>query len=185
MRWYTHCRKTSRYLTRGETDIENKEIVLVHSQRFGDVKVNARDVITFPDGILGFPFAKRFALLSLRQDLPLSWLQSLEEPDLAFVVINPKHVRPDYHPSVSKDDLAALGLKDLDAAELYALVSVSAGARRITANLLGPLVINPRLGIGRQVVSVGDDYTVKHDILEEWRLYAKETLNSKVKKKGA
>ncbi|HHY37384.1 MAG TPA: flagellar assembly protein FliW [Clostridia bacterium] len=150
------------------------------------MKVNARDVITFPDGILGFPFAKRFALLSFRQDFPLlSWLQSLEEPDLAFVVINPKQVRPDYHPSVSKDDLAALGLKDLSEAEMYALVSVSPGAKRITANLVGPLVVNRRLGIGRQVVLVGDDYSVKHDILEEWRLYAKETLNSRVKRKGA
>lgn len=158
---------------------------MVESKHFGIIEVKSQDVIFLPDGILGFESMKRFTLLPLRPELSLKSLQSLEEPALAFVVIDPMQVRPDYHPSILKNDLTAIGVKDLNEATMYALVSVSPGANQITANLLAPLVVNSRLGIGRQVVLMGDDYSVRHDILKEWQLFAEESLKTEAKKRGA
>ena len=62
------------------------EIIIVPSSRFGDLDVPADSVIEFPAGIIGFPSAKSFIMLEHKP--PFSWLQSTQDPDLAFVVVD-------------------------------------------------------------------------------------------------
>src|SRR5205814_5080993 len=61
----------------------------IQSTRFGTLVVDDERVINFPNGLLGFPEHKRFALIQTGEENYFFWLQSVDEPNLAFVVADP------------------------------------------------------------------------------------------------
>jgi flagellar assembly factor FliW len=135
----------------------------VSSARFGDLLVAPGAVVTFADGLIGFPNAKRF--VAVPHDAPGSpfvWLQSIEQPSLAFLLLPPALVSPGYAPTLPADESGMSG----DAA-FWAIVTVPQGRPQdMTANLLGPLVIQG--GLGRQIVLDGAAdarYTARHPII--------------------
>lgn len=140
----------------------------IDSTRFGRIEVDTDAVITFSQGPFGFENYRRFVVLCLDEKSPFRWLQSMEEPSLAFVVIEPRHFMPDYAPTISDADAEALGL-DADTPVLtYVIVTIPAGKpEQMTANLMGPIVINAATRTARQVIVEDDCYSTKHSILQE------------------
>lgn len=122
------------------------------TRRFGDISVADSDVYSFPSGIPGFPGLSRFAILPNPAGGPFRWLQSLEKPELAFVVCDPLMFEPDYRAEVKEEDLQPIGLTKLDEGFVLVIITVPADAKKMTANLLGPLVFNPGAMKGRQIV---------------------------------
>lgn len=109
--------------------------------------------ICFPDGLVGFSGPQRFALDPWGgEDSPFSLLRSLDDPALAFVVVPPKLFFSDYEPELPADVLSRLGLDEAAGAVLLAIVTVPDDPREATANLLGPLVLNPETLVGVQAV---------------------------------
>jgi len=140
----------------------------IDSTRFGRIEVDEEAVITFPQGLFGFEEYRRFVVLCLDEKSPFRWLQSMEDPSLAFVVIEPRHFMPDYAPTISDADVEALGL-DADTPYLtFVIVTIPPGKpEEMTANLMGPIIINAATRIARQVIVEDDCYTTKHSILQE------------------
>ena len=140
----------------------------IDSTRFGRIEVDEEAVITFSEGLFGFEQYRRFVVLCLDEKSPFRWLQSLEEPSLAFVVIEPRHFMPDYAPSISDADAEALGL-DADTPTLtFVIVTIPQGKpEQMTANLMGPIIINAITRRARQVIVEDDCYSTKHSILQE------------------
>lgn len=138
-----------------------------HSTRFGEFEVTADAVLNFPDGLYGFETETRFALLPLDPgiDSPLEWMQSLSTPELAFVIADPAPFVPDYAVTPTEEDRRAIGLGDQDAFKLRIIVTVPEDYRRMTGNLLAPLVIHPGLNTGRQMVLSRPEYSTKHPLL--------------------
>jgi len=150
----------------------------IDSTRFGRIEVDEEAVITFSQGLFGFENYRRFVVLCLDEKSPFRWLQSLEEPSLAFVVIEPRYFMPDYAPTISDADAEALGL-DADTPYLmFAVVTVPPGKpEQMTANLMGPIIVNAVTRMARQVVVEDDCYSTKHSILQElmkWQSQARE-----------
>jgi flagellar assembly factor FliW len=101
-----------------------------------------------------------------KPDSPFFWLQSADDPELAFIVMNPQLVMPDYAVHLAKEDRQALQVKGEDPLVIYGLVTIPRGnPADMTINLLGPLVINSAAGVGRQVVMSGSDYSHRHPVL--------------------
>src|SRR5579862_6527297 len=114
--------------------------------------------VTFRDGLIGQPDWKRFVLIMEdAEELPVAMLQSLDDPDCTMLVADPTMVEPSYTVPLSAEDRAALSLGKDGQPVLYCTLSVSPEGM-ISANLLGPLAINPITRVGRQIVLFDTKY---------------------------
>jgi flagellar assembly factor FliW len=134
-------------------------MVHIESERLGAVEVDESKVLTFDHGLLGFPDAKRFALVDASDDGTYYWLQSLDDPQLAFLAAVPWAFFPDYEPELSEPDQAALGLSTPTDALVFCLLTFTDDT--VTANLLGPLVVNANTREGRQIVLGDSEYSAR------------------------
>jgi flagellar assembly factor FliW len=136
----------------------------IETTRFGTIEIDEGKSIEFPEGLVGFPDARRFVLLEHAPQSPFHWLQSMDEPDLAFVVVDPLLIDPQYADAVPVEawnDLGPAGVEPL----LLALVTIDRHEGRVTVNLVGPLVIHPETRKGRQLVLDESSYSIQHDIM--------------------
>ena len=136
--------------------------MLISSERFGDLECDDAATLEFPHGLLGFEEETRFAVLPEGEDGIYSWLQSVKNPSLAFLAATPHFFFSDYVPEVDDADLAVLDLQSEDETLLLTLITI--GDDGITANLLGPIVVNTRTRVARQVVLAGNDWTTKEPL---------------------
>ncbi len=83
-----------------------------------------KSVITLPTGLLGFEKVKHYTLLGCAEEAPFLWLQMVEDPNLAFLVISPSAVLDSYHPDISEEEVAFLDLTDPKDALVFNIVTV-------------------------------------------------------------
>ena len=140
--------------------------MLVKTKPFGDIDVDERQKLDFPQGILGFENLRSFVLLDAAQP-PFYWLQSLQEPEIAFVLIDPVFFKPDYAPDVGPEDLEEIDVTGADEQLVFTIVTIPEKQELMTANLQGPIIVNKRSKIARQAISRNPRWLVKHYILEE------------------
>ena len=141
----------------------------LYTKPFGEINIDDKQKISFDKGIFGFENIKEYALLNASQ-WPFFWLQAIEVPDLAFVLIEPMIFRPDYLPDVDSSDLAELDLKadEKEKMLIFAIVTVPPDdPKKMTANLQGPIIINKELRKGRQLISLSKKWQVRHYIMDE------------------
>lgn len=126
----------------------------IETTRFGTVTVKTDAIIDMPFGIPGFPYQTKFFILAHKKDSPFLWYQSSEDPSLAFVITDPHLFKPDYvvnMDKVIKEMSWELEGKN-DQLKLYVIVNIPNGApEKTTANLIGPLVMNP---VTRQAIQI-------------------------------
>jgi flagellar assembly factor FliW len=138
----------------------------IRTRPYGEIDIDERQLISLPWGLLGFEDLRDWALIDAAQP-PFYWLQSLEQPEVAFVLIDPLSFRPDYDPGADPSELAGLELAGAEEWLVFAIVTVPVDASRMSANLQGPLLINRRTRVGRQVVSTDPRWGVRHVIADE------------------
>ena len=146
---------------------------------FGEIEIDESKIITFEDGIIGFPDMKKFTLIfdEEKEGRPsISWLQSMDEPEIAFPVMDPLFVCETYNPSVEEELLKNLGTIKED--NLYVLVTVTVpqNIKELAVNLKEPIVINTDTRKASQII-VEDDLPVRYriyEILEEAKKKAGE-----------
>ncbi len=146
----------------------------IRTKPYGEIEVDDRQRIRFPDGILGFEELKDYVLLDAAQP-PFYWLQSLDRVEVAFVLIEPRMFKPEYSPDADPEELAEIGVTGAEDALVFAIVTVPEDARRMTANLQGPVIINKKTRVGRQSVSLNPKWSVRHFILDEIQLVRQGT----------
>ena len=145
----------------------------------GEIEIDESKIITFEDGIIGFPDMKKFTLIfdEEKEGRPsISWLQSMDEPEIAFPVMDPLFVCETYNPSVEDELLKNLGTIKED--NLYVLVTVTVpqNIKELAVNLKAPIVINTDTRKASQII-VEDDLPVRYriyEILEEAKKKAGE-----------
>lgn len=144
----------------------NKTAIWIETSRFGTLEVDEEIIITFPEGLPSFEQCRRFVILTPDDDNPIRWLQSLEDGRLAFPIIDPWLFQPDYAPTISDLDAEKLQMEEDTPKLLFVIVTVPReNPQAMTANLLGPLLINPLTRQGRQVIVTNDNYHTRHRIL--------------------
>lgn len=139
----------------------------IKSKKLGRLEVEAERVITFPEGILGFPGIKRYALVENDKGHPFLWLQAVEDPELAFVVTDPLIFQPDYQPPFPADELHGLEIHGYKYMITFAIVTVPhEDPLKLTANFLAPLVINSKTHRAKQIVLYGSDYSLREPLIK-------------------
>ena len=137
--------------------------MIIETSRFGQLDVDEQRLVVFENGLLGFPDHERFALVQTGDDSGFYWLQSVDAPDLAFVVTDPRLFVAEYRVPIKADELKRLGLDTVDGAQVFIIVNKVENV--LTGNLQGPLVINVQSRVGRQLVLSDRRYSTRHPLM--------------------
>ena len=139
----------------------------VNTTRFGTIDVDEDQVVTLTEGMLGFSECGRFVMMDDEIGDPFMWMQSLEIPSLAFVVIDPAVILPSYHFSVKKEQIKGLETEDINELQVHVIVTMSANILDVTVNLQGPLVVNKEKRIGTQIVLNDPNFSTRHPLFTD------------------
>ena len=137
----------------------------IETTRFGTIPLDPERVLTFPEGVLGFPGLTRYLLLETGENSLFYWLQSVEDPSLAFVVMDPSELVHDYASRV----LAVMPDKEFLGTDLSFMVVVTIPGEHMeemTANLQGPLVVLTGDRRGKQFVLFDDDGWLRYPLFK-------------------
>lgn len=137
------------------------------SERFGKISYEEAEVIRFPQGLIGFPDMTRFFLYAQEEVAPLAWLHSLDDGNLAFLVVDPFTFFPEYEVRVKLPSALRRQMGENADLRVLSIVTIHPDFARSTVNLLGPLVINARTHNAWQVILEDDELSTRHCLFPE------------------
>jgi flagellar assembly factor FliW len=133
----------------------------IASAVLGDVVVSLETLFQFPEGLHGFERHQEYVLVPAKRN-GFFWLQSAEEPGLAFLLVDPFLVHDGFEVDLGAGDQVFLELQQPDDALVLTVVTLPSSKHgEMTTNLRGPLVLNVRTRKGRQVVRADEGYSLK------------------------
>ena len=131
-------------------------------------EVSEQQIFSFEPGLGGFESLRRYALIG-EADSPIEWLQSIEDPDVSFALLEPFLFRPDYVFELSDRDAEGLGMREPADALVRCILTLHEDAEKVTANLLAPLVFCRRTHMARQVILQDPDLELRAPVFEAMR----------------
>jgi flagellar assembly factor FliW len=141
----------------------------VDTKAFGTLEIDDKQKVSFPQGLFGFEEYIEYVLID-SENPPFLWLQSVEEKEIAFVLINPFLFRKDYEANVTNEELAEIGIKSSENALIFVIVTIPQDGGPMTANLQGPLIINKENMTGMQAILSDAKWKTRHDIMAELKV---------------
>jgi flagellar assembly factor FliW len=133
----------------------------IESQRFGTLEINDDEVLSFAEGVIGFPSERRFALVPHHGSGYIAWLQSVSTPELAFPVVS-AHAFGDKYPDVPVVGAAEeAGIEGPDDHLAVMVVLCALSGQPATVNLLAPIVVNATTRKGAQVILEGTRFSTR------------------------
>jgi len=134
----------------------------VRTLKFGELEVPKENVIEFKEGIPGFPYIRRFAMLDVEEVRPFQYLQALEAESFAFLVIDPFLLEPKYEFQLSAQDMEDIGFANPEEITVCVVATIPENPAETTLNLKAPIVINVKMQCGKQVILHDSPYSVRH-----------------------
>jgi len=142
--------------------------MIINTKNFGEIEVTEESIIQFPDGILAFEDQKRFTIIENEdKDNPFQWLQSIDTPELAFVIINPFIFKKDYDFNIPESVVEKLNINSSEDVTIYSIVVVPEDLKKMTANLSGPVIINAKKKLAKQIILDDKRYNTKYPIFQD------------------
>ncbi|MEQ9455401.1 MAG: flagellar assembly protein FliW [Phycisphaeraceae bacterium] len=138
--------------------------MIIQTSRFGEIEVDDTRVIHFPKGLLGFPNYDRYVLIEAGEESTFWWLQSVDLPELAFIVTDPALFVPTYQVPLRRDQLGDLGISKPEEAQVFVIVNKH--ETMLTGNLQGPLIIHVEKRLGEQMVLSDRRFTTRVPLVE-------------------
>lgn len=140
----------------------------IETLNFGEIRIDENKIIRFQQGIPGFEEEKDFVvILNEDQDNPFHFLQSVTNPELSFVIINPFEMFSDYDLLVPEIAMDTLKIEKEEDVIIYTIVVIPEEMEKMTTNLVGPIIINVEERLGKQVILDDERYSTKHFIFNQ------------------
>jgi flagellar assembly factor FliW len=143
--------------------------VKILTRKFGEIIVEEKKIVNMPQGLPGFDGYDKFIILEDPKTAPFCWFQSVDEPSLALIVMNPFLFKPDYTLDL-EGHMKTLNWEGITPKDLVIFVVVNVREKEqkktITANLMGPLIINPKKNEAVQLVISDSPYSHQHNVME-------------------
>lgn len=139
--------------------------MLVQTVNFGNLEIPDNKVVTFREGLPGFPQIRRFAVIEMEALQPFRYLQSLDEPPISLFIINPFLIDPGYEFRLTESDMEDVNCTNSAELAVYVVATIPENPGDATLNLMAPIVINDRDRCGKQVILHESKYSVKHPLL--------------------
>lgn len=143
-------------------------IMNLQTRLFGEIYVDEKKVINFSDGMIGFSELKKFMIIhdADTENPKMLWLQSLDDTDIAFPVIDPLVAKPDYNPTVEDELFKNIGEIEENEVLVLTTITVPSDITKMSTNLKAPIVINPTTLKGCQIIVDNEDYPIKYYIYD-------------------
>lgn len=138
---------------------------VVHSRVFGELEINEDSIIVFEDGIPAFEHLKKFVIVAEKES-PFLWLQSVEDKDIAFVIINPFKIKPDYELDLPDDVLSKLEIESAEDVAIFCIVVIPEDIKQTRVNLKAPVIINVNKRKGMQYLLDDERYPLRYYLFE-------------------
>lgn len=143
--------------------------MLIQTKYFGEIDLTEDKIITLERGLFGFEDFKKYTILydcEKEGGANVSWFQSVDEPTLAFPVMNPLLVKEDYNPVVEDELLSGIGEISEENLVILLTMTVPANIKEMSVNLKAPIIINADTRKGAQLIVENQDYEVKYKIYD-------------------
>lgn len=140
-----------------------------NTRLFGEVDIPDEKIITFEQGVMGFEDCKKFTIIydtSREERTAISWLQCMDEPELAFPMISPFYIMEDYDPVVESELLEPLGEVNEENLVLFVFMNIKSDIKQLTANMKAPVIINSDTLKGVQIIVENDEYDIKYNVYD-------------------
>lgn len=139
----------------------------LQSTRLGEFEIDEEQIIDFPHGIPGFPDEKAFVHIPYGVESPFSFLQSANEPNLTFLLVDPFAFFTDYEFELDDEAASELGVSSENPPQVFLIANVKGEIADLTVNLLAPVILNPVNHIGRQIILEKKDYSIRHKLFSQ------------------
>jgi len=123
----------------------------IANSRFGEIEYDPAKILCLPEGLIGFEPLRKFVVIPNKKEGPLFWIQSIEDPQVAFVLTDPTNFFLEYRVAPDKNDRDRLGISENDDCFALAIVTVPPD-QHVTLNLAAPILFAPRTNRAIQVV---------------------------------
>jgi flagellar assembly factor FliW len=141
--------------------------MIIKTTRFGEIDVPAECVIRFADGLPGFPGETKFAIFPYEKDSAFSIMQSMDNPDLTFLLADPYRFYNDYAFELEDQIATSMGFSAENSPHVYTVATLKDTLEQMTVNLLAPIVVNWVKQIGAQIVIENKYYSVQQLLFPE------------------
>lgn len=141
--------------------------MIIESTRLGKLETEPAEFVAFPNGLPGFKDEQKFVFLPCSPDSPFFFMQSVTDPDLTFLLVEPFAMFSDYEFSLDKSVMADLALSDEQPPQIFNIVTATERPEEMTANLLAPVIVNPIRRIAQQIVLEKVPYTTRHRLFPD------------------
>ncbi len=141
-----------------------------NTKHFGEIDYDHTKVISFDESIPGFEGLHRFILFTNKEEdenNPFCWLQSIEDGDVVFALMNVYSIMPDYNPLVEDNEIESLGSFSAGDLEIYNIVVIPEDIKELRVNLKAPIVINLKNKRAKQVILTNEEYGIRFNIFKE------------------
>jgi len=140
--------------------------MIIETARFGQIEVDENNIIKFDAGLLAFEDLTRFILCDIGETPNFKWLQSIDNPQVAFLLVDPFVIKQDYYVDLNDELVEKLEVLAPEDVIIYTTVTIpKSGLKDATTNLVGPLVINWKNKQARQVICEADNNIIKYPLL--------------------
>jgi flagellar assembly factor FliW len=140
--------------------------MFIQTERFGDFELKDSKVIDFPLGIPGFEELHKFIILEIGETRPMYWLQSTENKYIALPVIIPFEYVEDYYIEIRDNEMQDLNIESKNDLLIMNVVVIPKDMTKMTVNLAAPIIINAKLGIGKQIIIDAADLPIRYPIYD-------------------
>lgn len=135
------------------------------SKVHGEIQYEENNLITFNKGLPGLDELKKFILLDLKEYDPFKLLQSLENDEIAMIVVSPYEFFKDYEINLNEETIKSLEINSPEEVIVLTTITLNSDVEKITTNLQGPIVINTSNNLGEQIILDGSKYKVKNPLV--------------------
>lgn len=144
----------------------NNVEVKLRTDRFGEIITRKENIIEFPEGIIGFSTYHQYVIVPHDgSNSLLYWLQSIDEPNLAFPITSPTLFKSDFKLDLSPDDQSKLKINEKTEIQVLTILSIPSGQPQfMTLNLQAPIVMNCNERLAKQIILSGPDYPLQFKV---------------------
>ena len=138
--------------------------IKIKTTRFGEIEVSSENIINFPQGLIGFKNYKSFIIDPALWSGVFGWMQSVDDPAIAFIITDPTLFYKNYEVTLKDDDQLVIEYGEKANLQVYVIVVVNREEKCITANYYAPIVINLATKKGKQLILEGSSYKIRYDL---------------------
>lgn len=137
----------------------------IQTKYHGEIEIEEKAIVQFEEGIPSFDDEREFVILPFAEESPFHILQSIKSPSLGFVIASPFDFFEDYTVKLSDSTIGKLQIQSESEVVIFTILTIRDPFHETTANLRGPIVINTKEQVGKQIILNDETYTTKHNII--------------------